>query len=439
MSTTPSATTNKRGLSRLVGWSQHPSILLAMMGQTFINMLGVGIVGPVLPLYAQSFGVGATMVGLLTAIFGIARIPVNVPAGTLAERIGRKPLLVIGPLIMGLASGLTGLAANFGQLLALRCLQGIGSGLQVTAAMIVMADISTPQDRGRTMSLYQGALLLGTSVGPMIGGFVGEWLGYRAPFFVYAGLTLCSATWAYFAVSETRDLSNPTTAPAAEHATAERDAPEQAVAKPRSRLAALRALLDPNFLLFGLVTLSIFFTRSGSQNTVLPLFGSARLKIGPAKLGYGFTSIALLNLLTINTAGVVCDRFGRKVVIVPSCLLIGVAIASFTLGTTYLHFLLSCMLLGVATGIGGPAPAAYVSDLNLPGGRGLSMGVFRTMGDIGMAIGPVLLGWISDRLGYDAALYTNAALLFITTAAFGLLARETGGRRVAARCEAIEG
>ena len=107
---------------------------------------------------------------------------------------------------------------------------------------------------------------------------------------------------------------------------------KQASTEPRSRLDTLRALLDPNFLLIGLVTLSIFFTRSGSQNTVLPLFGAARLKIGPAKLGYGFSSIALLNLLTINTAGVACDRFGRKVVIVPSCLLIGVAIKMFVAG-----------------------------------------------------------------------------------------------------------
>ncbi len=409
-----------RGLQRLVGWSQHPGILLAMMGQTFINMLGAGIVGPVLPLYAESFGVGATMVGLLSTAFGISRIPVNVPAGSLADRIGRKPLLVAGPLIMSVAALLTGLANSFGQILALRLLQGVGSALQMTAAMIVMADISTPQDRGRTMSLYQGSLLLGTSVGPMIGGFVGEQFGYCAPFFVYSFLTLCAAAWAYFAVRETRGVAGGRVSASAPHS----------LRGVRSRLTGLSLLGNHNFLLVSLVTMTIFFTRAGSQNTVLPLMGSSQYHIGTAKLGYGFTAIALLNLLTINAAGNICDRYGRKVAIVPSCILCGLAVASFTFGHTYLHFLLSCALFGIAIGIGGPAPAAYVSDLNLPGGRGVSLGIFRTMGDIGMSIGPVLLGWAADTWNYSAALWVNAILFVAVSAAFGLFAVETRPRRV---------
>jgi len=412
------------GLKRLVGWSQHPGILLAMMGQTFINMLGAGIVGPVLPLYAKSFGVGATMVGLLMAIFGIARIPINVPAGSVAERVGRKPLLVIGPLVMSVAALLTGLTTTFGQLLALRLLQGVGSAIQMTAAMVVMADISTPQDRGRTMSLYQGSLLLGTSVGPVIGGFVGEHLGYQAPFFAYAFLTLCAAAWAFFAVEETRSMST---------TTASKPVSGSGPASlPRPRFAGLKLLANKDFALVSLVTLMVFFTRTGSQNTILPLLGSDRLGIGPEKLGYALTAVALLNLLTINTAGQLCDRYGRKVAIVPSCLLCGIAIASFTFGHSYLHFLLSCALLGIGTGIGGPAPAAYVSDLDLPGGRGLTMGIYRTVGDVGISVGPVLLGWISDRFGHDGALWTNALMFIAVSLAFGMFARETRARQAAA-------
>jgi MFS family permease len=394
-----------------------------MMGQTFINMLGAGIVGPVLPLYAKSFGVGAAMVGLLMSAFGIARIPVNVPAGSLAERIGRKPLLVIGPLIMGVSALLTGLSNSYGQLLALRLLQGVGSAIQMTASMIVMADISTAADRGRTMSLYQGSLLLGTSVGPVIGGFAGEHLGLQAPFFIYAALTLCAAAWAHFAVNETRGMG------------IEQEAPAVALGAP-SRSSTwrdgLRLLRSRDFVLVSLVTLTVFFTRTGSQNTVLPLLGNARFDIGPAKLGYAFTLIALVNLLTINAAGVICDRYGRKPAIVPSCLVCGLGLISFTLGHSYAHFLLSCALLGVGTGIGGPAPAAYVSDLALPGGRALAMGVYRTVGDLGISVGPVLLGWISDQFSYGSALWTNAIMFVVVGLAFGFFARETRPRRACA-------
>jgi MFS family permease len=410
-----------RGLNRLVGWSQHPGILLAMMGQTFLNMLGVGIVGPVLPLYANSFNVSAALVGLLISAFGIARIPINVPAGSLAERLGRKPLLVAGPLIIALSALLTGLAGSFGQMVFFRLLQGVGSAFQMTAAMIVMADISTPRDRGRTMSFYQGSLLLGTSVGPIIGGFVGEHFGFRTPFFVYAALALCGAIWALTRVPETR----PT------------DDQEQ----PGAPIAALRAarpkvtwrdisglLLNRGFLLVSLVTLAVFFTRTGSQNTVLPLLGNERLDLGPAKLGYAFTLIAVVNFLTINIAGIVCDRYGRKTAIVPSCLLCGAALVTYTLGGNYTHFMLSSVLLGLGTGVGGPAPAAYLADLELPGGRGLTMGVYRTVSDVGVTVGPILLGWLSDQFSYDAALWVNGLLFVAVGLAFGLFAQETRSR-----------
>lgn len=435
--TQPHLPTSPRGLNRLAGWSRHPGILLAMMGQTFINMLGVGIVGPVMPLYARSFGVSAAMVGLLISSFGIARIPVNVPAGSIAERIGRKPLLVGGPLVIGLSAALTGLAGSFGQMIFFRLLQGVGSALQMTAAMIVMADISTPRDRGRTMSFYQGALLLGTSVGPIIGGFIGQRFGFRMPFFAYAALALCGALWAFVKVPETRGMATVQRAPV------DRAAASPAPAQTRERItwgAVSKLLLNRSFLLVSLVTLAVFFTRTGSQNTVLPLLGNDRLQLGPERLGYAFTLIAVVNLLTINFSGIICDRYGRKTAIVPSCLLCGAALISYTLGSTYWHFMLSSMLLGMGTGVGGPAPAAYVSDLDLPGGRGLTMGVYRTVSDVGVTVGPILLGWISDQFNYDAALWTNGLLFVVVGLAFGFFAHETAARagRKAARSVAAE-
>jgi len=415
--TQPDTPQNGRGL---LGWSQHPSILLAVMTQTFINMLGVGIVGPVLPLYAASFGVSTAMVGLLNSAFGIARIPVNVPAGTLADRLGRKPLLVGGFLITAVSALLTGLANSFGQIVLFRLLQGVGSALQMTGAMVVMADISTPKDRGRTMSFYQGALLLGSSSGPILGGFLGEHLGYRAPFFAYAFLALCAALWAFFVVPETQKLSG------APRIARGRQEPS---ARGISWQEVGRLLLNPSFLLVSFVTLATFFTRTGSQNTVLPLLGKERFGLGPAKVGYAFTAIAIMNLLTINFSGVLCDRYGRKMAIVPGCLVCATALLTYTFGHTYWHFLLSSLLLGFGTGISGPAPAAYVSDLSLPGGRGLTMGVYRTVSDLGITVGPVLLGWMSDQFSYSAALWANSALFLAAGLSFALWAQETAPRR----------
>lgn len=408
-----------RGTARFLNWSQNPGILMAMVGQTFINMLGVGIIGPVLPLYADSFGVSAAMVGLLISSFGIARIPINVPVGALAERIGRRPLLVAGPLLIAVSAVLSGMATSFGQLIIFRLLQGVGSAFQMTAGMIVVADISTPQDRGRTMSTYQGALLLGVGVGPIIGGLLGEQFGFRMPFFVYGALALCAAAWAFFVVPETGSLS------AAD--TGNPVSPQKPTAT-LPRPSGLSLLRNRNFLLISLVSLAIFFTRSGTQNTILPLLGSDRLGIGPARLGYAFTAIAVINFLTISVSGVLCDRYGRKTAIVPSCILCGLAVITYALGHTYLHFMASSLLLGLGTGVGGPAPAAYVSDLDLPGGRGLTMGVYRTVSDVGMVLGPILLGALSDRFDHGTALWVNGLLFISIGLAFWQVAQETHGR-----------
>lgn len=324
-------------------------VLVVMMGQVFIIMLGIGIVGPVTPLYAQSFGVGAAMVGGLTTSFGIARILMNIPAGTLTERIGRRPLLILGPLITALAALLTGLAAQFGQLIVFRFLQGLGSAAQTTAAMTVMADITDREGRGRAMSFYQGSLLLGSGVGPTVGGFVAERFGYRAPFFLYAALAAMAALWALLRVPEMRGFQ---AGGAPRHRT-------DARANVSAGKVVWAHLTDSNFLLISLVTLAIFFTRTGSRSTVLPLFGNNRLGLSPGQLGLAFTLIAAFNLVTINWSGLLSDKYGRKAVIVPAALLSGLSLMAFSYCRSYVAFLASGALLGVGTGMAGPAPAAY--------------------------------------------------------------------------------
>ena len=398
------------------------SALLMVCVATAIIMLGQGVIGPVLPLYAKDFGVSAAMVGATISVFGLARMLLNLPAGILSDRFGRRLLLVGGPAITALGSLLSAAAGDIWQLLAFRFVAGAGSAMFMTGALILVTDISTPENRGRMLGLYQGSLLLGVSIGPAVGGLAAELAGLRAPFVVVGVLAAICTVWALRAMPEThRAVAEP--ANLAAHP-----------ATPGSRASSafsLRSLLtNPGFTLVSLITFSIFFTRTGSRHTILPLLGNEELGLSAGGLGGIFAFMALLNLVMIGPSGAWADRFGRKRVIVPSAFLTAGALGLFAVTGELWLFLVAAVLQGIGTGLGGPAPAAYAADVIPAEARGVGMGLYRTYADMGFVVGPLLLGWIADTTGsFGWALGFNAVLLAACALLFGLFARETVGRR----------
>jgi multidrug resistance protein len=371
-------------------------------------MMGIGLIGPVLPRYAQTFGVSTTLIGFLITIFGIMRMLVDIPAGHLAERIGRRPVLVSGPLILSLGSIGCGLATSYWQLAAFRLVQGIGSALFTTTAMIMLADISTPANRGRIMSLYQGSLLLGSSLGPTMGGLIAEHYGLEAPFFCFAIFTFLAAIWAYLRLPETRSATALET-----------------INNPHPAGGMKNLLFNANFILISVVTWGIFFTRTGAQLEIIPLLSYDRLGLSVGQVGIALTLVALLQFLVIFIAGGLSDRWGRKAIIVPGVLLNAVSLVMLSQSYAHWFLLVSCALLGVGSGFAGPVPAAYVVDISPQGNYGKTMGLYRAIGDLGFVIGPVLLGWLVDLRDFNLALWFNGGFLLLSALLFQLLAKET--------------
>jgi DHA1 family multidrug resistance protein-like MFS transporter len=388
------------------------AILIALCAVEFANFVGNGVISPILPRYAESFGVSTALIGLLISIFGFARLVADVPTGYLSERIGRRALVIGGPLIVALGSVLSGLARSFPELLAYRFLSGIGSAIFTTVGTTIVADISTAANRGRFMGYYQGALLLGVSVGPAIGGLVAEPWGLRAPFFVSAAFTLLSAVVALAVVPETRWHPQPDGHGRAGHGT-------------MSLQAMLPFLKDPAFLLISLILFGTFLSRTGSQNAIIPLLGYHQVGLSEAQVGLALTALSLLNLLALPLAGSMADRFGRKATIVPGVLLTGLGLILFAVThVPWLYF--SCAaFLGFAKGISGPAPNAYVADIAPADRLGIAMGLFRFFGDLGFVVGPVLLGWLADLGGYQAPLWANGVFMLALGALFWRYATET--------------
>ena len=399
---------------------ENPALLMVCVA-TGIIMLGQGIIGPVLPLYAKDFNVSATMIGASISVFGLARILLNLPAGVLSDRFGRRLLLVAGPAITALGSFLSAAAGDIWQLLAFRFVAGAGSAMFMTGAITLVTDISTRENRARMLSLFQGSLLLGVSIGPAVGGLTAELLGLRAPFVVVGALAAGCTLWAARVIPET----HPSPA-AAEVAARSNDIPP-----PSTAASSLRPLFtNMGFTLVSLFTFSIFFTRTGARQTIIPLLGDDRLGLTAGSLGAVFAMMALLNLATIWPAGAWADRFGRKRVIVPSALLTAIGLGLFALTGNLALFLTAAVVQAIGTGLSGPAPAAYAADVIPAEARGLGMGLYRTYSDIGFVAGPLLLGWLADATGsFNWSLGATAILVAASALIFGLFARETAGRQ----------
>src|SRR5262249_33424403 len=188
--------------------------LLWMCVLVGVNQLGFGAVVPSLALYAQSFGVPASAIGLAVAVYGLARFSTAVPAGQLSDRIGRRPTLAVGRLLSALGNLWCAWASGYPEFIAARFLAGAGAGLILTTGQVVLADISTPARRARTIAIYQGTFLFAVGIGPFPGGLLAEHLGLTAPFVAYGSASLLAPIVSSVAGRETRPRSTPPGAPA---------------------------------------------------------------------------------------------------------------------------------------------------------------------------------------------------------------------------------
>ncbi|MEX2228705.1 MAG: MFS transporter [Dehalococcoidia bacterium] len=448
----PLAHSPLRAVSRALAPLREQEQLLMICISTVLIMAGQGVISPVLPLFAKQFGVGTAAIGLTLSSFALARLLLNVPLGVLSDRYGRRLLLVGGPFVTAVGMIGSGFSGDIAQLLAWRFVAGAGSAMYMTGAQIYLADISTPANRARLIGTNQGALLLGTSVGPAIGGVVAEFWGLRAPFYIVGAAAFIAMFYSYLRLPETRRAISrearaaelvvaapPVAAAAGARGSAAHGAlagemsPSASVQGRGARLVAprrpehawLTMVRSRDFLAVSWVTMSVFLTRTASRQTLLPLMASARLGMTAGALGAVFTMMSVVNLLLIVPAAVIADRFGRKAAIVPSGLLVAVALLMLANANGTALFLVAAVVLGVGSGVAGPAPAAYAADIAPPELRGLAMGLYRSSGDIGFLIGPPLLGALADATSFGWGFGANALLVGAASLFFLFGARET--------------
>ena len=387
-------------------------VLVWMCLLVAVNQLGFGAMVPSLALYAQSFGVAASAIGLAVAAYGLARFATALPAGQLSDQLGRRPTLAIGGLVSAFGNLWCAWASAYPEFIVARFVAGAGAGLILTTGQVVLADISTPERRGRMIAIYQGTFLFAVGIGPFPGGLLAEHYGLAAPFVAYGTASALATIVAWFAVQETRELSR---------------SQVRAGDGPRPPFTEqLRLLLGkPGFALVSLISLMNAVVRTGGLFAIVPMLATALLGLTTGAIGFALMVGSVCGLVAAYPAGSLADRFGRKTVIVPATVMTGVSMLLFCFAPTYAWFVAACIAWGVASSVGGSAPAAYAADSAPPGMNAAAMSTFRMMGDAGYVIGPLALGLVADIWGPVTALLVSASLLVAVGAAFALIAPET--------------
>jgi predicted MFS family arabinose efflux permease len=399
---------------------QRRNILVWMCVLIAVNQFGFGAIVPVMPLYADEFGVSETAIGFTIAIYGFARFLVNVPAGLLADRIGRRGTLAVGGLCTVIGTLICAIAPEYWVLLLGRFIAGAGAALVLTAGQIVLADIATPANRGRVMAIYMGVFLFAVGAGAFPGGWLASSVGLAAPFIAGAILAGTVTVIAWFALPETRDLHEDSQATPANSP----DAPTQTVLR--------RLVRVPGFVQISAVSFSSFFARTGGLFTIIPLLAKDKIGASASDIGLGLSMISVVGLVLVYPSGMIVDRFGRKRVIVPSMLLAGLAMLFYLRVDSIATFLIASVIWSCATGVAGAAPTAYAADVAPRGMTETTMSWYRSISDSGYVMGPLLLGVISDLISPEAALVFTAVLLVAAGTSFALRAPESYSRVVVA-------
>lgn len=398
---------------------QRRNILIWMCVLIAVNQFGFGAIVPVMPLYADEFGVSETAIGFTIAIYGFARFLVNVPAGVLADRIGRRGTLAVGGLCTVIGTVICAIAPEYSVLLIGRFIAGAGAAFVLTAGQIVLADIASPSNRGRVMAIYMGVFLFAVGAGAFPGGWLASTVSLASPFVAGAIMAGAVTAIAWFVLPETRDLYEDT-----------RSIPRIDTGVPAQ--SVLRQLVAiPGFVQISAVSFSSFFARTGGLFTIIPLLARDKIGASASDIGLGLSMISVVGLVLVYPSGMIVDRFGRKRVIVPSMLLAGAAMLFYLRVDSVATFLLASVIWSCATGVAGAAPTAYAADVAPRGMTATTMSWYRSISDSGYVLGPLMLGAIADFASPELALVFTAILLVTVGIGFAIRAPELRSQVVA--------
>jgi len=369
--------------------------LVVIFVTVFIDLLGFGIIIPLLPFYAESFGASAFKIGLLGTSFSLMQFLFSPVWGRWSDRVGRKPIILVGLLGSCLSYLGLALAPSLTFLFIARIVGGI-AGANIPTAQAYVADVTTPENRAKGMGMVGAAFGLGFIFGPAIGGVLSR-ISPQTPMWFASALCLANFVAAWFLLPESRSVS--------------------ALTKTLGRMEAFRhAAKQPTLLLllslFFLVTLAF----SGFEAT-FAIFSEAKFGFTASTIGFVF---AFIGVVLAFVQGVLV---GKVVKIIGERRLIPLAIFAIALGIGLIPFvwnvptLLGALgVLALGMGFNNPSLTSMVSRLADPDDQGGVLGLASSLSSLGRVVGPAWGGYLYDAYGMTTPYVSAATLMLIAFA-----------------------
>ena len=370
--------------------------MLVLLLVVFINLVGFGILLPILPFYGRAFHAPVWLITWVFSAFSIGNFFAEPLWGRLSDRIGRRPILLGTIFCSGLGFVALAFAPSIGWVLLIRLLGGLTTG-NLSTIQGYIADITPPQHRSGRIGMLGAAFALGFIAGPALGGLLAHPelgpAGFRLPLLIAAGMSFAASIGAFVFVKET-----------CVHA--------QVGGAPAPSLGVVKQALAHPVLVRALVVTLLYTAAFAAAESTFGLWAQHRYGWGPFKLSVCLASVAVTAALAQGfLTGRITRRFGEAITLAGGLAIISVTLAAQPLGEGIIRTIVLLALTVFGQALALPNVTALISRTTPPDRQGAMLGLNMSIGAAARAIGPIMGGALFAIVGADAPLFFAALLV----------------------------